>query len=114
MRAAAVAQPVFDENPLHPGAVHYIIHSFDDPVHAPLGLEAAHAYSEVAPDAGHAQHMTSHIFVAMGMWDDVVSANIRARDVQKRPPRGVGAPGERVRPLHLVAALRLADEGHDR
>jgi tetratricopeptide (TPR) repeat protein len=59
-----------------------MIHSFDDPVHAPLGLEAARAYSEIAPDAGHAQHMTSHIFVAMGMWDDVVAANIRARDVQ--------------------------------
>ncbi|MEM7414789.1 MAG: hypothetical protein AAF389_04775 [Gemmatimonadota bacterium] len=82
MRAAAVAQPVFDANPNHPGAVHYIIHSFDDPIHAPLGLKAARAYSGIAPDAGHAQHMTSHIFVAMGMWDDVVDANIRARDVQ--------------------------------
>lgn len=82
VRAAATAQPVFDANPNHPGAVHYLIHSFDDPVHAPLGLPAARAYSEVAPDAGHAQHMTSHIFVALGMWDDVVSANVRARDVQ--------------------------------
>ncbi|MFQ5537448.1 MAG: hypothetical protein ACE5GJ_08350 [Gemmatimonadota bacterium] len=84
MRAAAVAQTVFDANPRHPGAVHYIIHAFDDPIHAPLGLEAARAYSGIAPDAGHAQHMTSHIFVAMGMWDDVVAANIRARDVQNR------------------------------
>ncbi len=82
MRAAAIAQPVFDRNPDHPGAAHYLIHSFDDPIHAPLGVEAARAYAGIAPDAGHAQHMTSHIFVAMGMWDDVVAANIRARDVQ--------------------------------
>jgi tetratricopeptide (TPR) repeat protein len=82
MRAAAVAQTVFDENPGHPGAAHYLIHAFDDPVHAPLGLPAARAYADIAPDAAHAQHMTSHIFVAMGMWDDVVSANVRARDVQ--------------------------------
>jgi tetratricopeptide (TPR) repeat protein len=82
MRAAAVAQTVFEANPRHPGAVHYMIHSFDDPVHAPLGLKAARAYSGIAPGAGHAQHMTSHIFVAMGMWDDVVAANVRARDVQ--------------------------------
>jgi tetratricopeptide (TPR) repeat protein len=82
MRAAAAVQPVFDANPDHPGAAHYIIHAFDDPVHAPLGLDAARAYSEIAPDAAHAQHMTSHIFVAMGMWDDVVAANIRARNVQ--------------------------------
>jgi tetratricopeptide (TPR) repeat protein len=82
MRAAATVQPVFDANPNHPGAAHYLIHSFDDPVHAPLGLPAARVYAETAPGASHAQHMTSHIFVAMGMWDDVVSANIRARDTQ--------------------------------
>ena len=75
MRAAAVAEDVFARNPNHPGAAHYIIHSFDDPVHAPLGLPAARAYSKIAPDAAHAQHMTTHIFLAMGMWDDVVSQN---------------------------------------
>ena len=82
MKAASVAQPVFEANPTHPGAAHYIIHAFDDPIHAPLGLPAARAYSEIAPDAAHAQHMTSHIFVAMGSWDDVVTANMRARDVE--------------------------------
>jgi tetratricopeptide (TPR) repeat protein len=75
MRAAALALEVFARNPLHPGAAHYIIHSFDDPVHAPLGLPAARAYSRIAPDAPHAQHMTTHIFVALGMWDEVVSQN---------------------------------------
>jgi tetratricopeptide (TPR) repeat protein len=82
MRAAAVAQPVFDANPDHPGAAHYLIHAFDDPIHAPLGLPAARQYARVAPGAAHAQHMTSHIFVALGRWDDVVAANIRARDTQ--------------------------------
>ncbi len=82
MRAAATAQIVFDRNPLHPGGAHYIIHSFDDPIHAPLGFEAADAYAEIAPYAAHAQHMTSHIFVAMGLWDRAVEANIRARDTQ--------------------------------
>ncbi|MBK1879685.1 hypothetical protein [Pelagicoccus mobilis] len=82
MQAAAVVQPVFQRNPRHPGAAHYIIHSFDDPVHASLGLVAANAYSEIAPNAAHAQHMTSHIFVALGMWDRTVSANIRAKELQ--------------------------------
>ena len=82
MKAAAVAQPVFEANPMHPGAAHYIIHAFDDPIHAPLGLPAARAYSDIAPDAAHAQHMTSHIFVALGLWDGVVTANVRARDVE--------------------------------
>jgi hypothetical protein len=62
-------------HPTHPGALHYIIHAYDDPAHASQGLAAARAYSTVAPDASHAQHMTSHIFVALGMWDDVVAAN---------------------------------------
>ena len=82
MQAAAVAQGVWDANRKHPGAAHYLIHSFDDPVHAPLGLPMARVYSEIAPAAAHAQHMTSHIFVAMGMWDDVVEANEIARRVQ--------------------------------
>jgi len=92
MRAAAVAQQIVGLNPNHPGAVHYIIHSFDDPVHAPLGLPAARAYSAIAPDAGHAQHMVSHIFMASGLWDDVVAANVRARDVQNGRNAALGQP----------------------
>jgi hypothetical protein len=68
----------------HPGVLHYLIHSYDDPVHAPLGMRAARLYGAVAPDAGHALHMTSHIFVAMGMWDDVIDANRRAIAVVNR------------------------------
>jgi len=75
MLATAIAQGVFSENPRHPGAAHYLIHGVDDPVHAVLGLRAARALASMAPDAGHSQHMTSHIFVAVGMWDDVVAAN---------------------------------------
>ena len=75
MRAAAVAEEVFARNPDHPGAAHYLIHSFDDPIHAPLGLRAARAYSKIAPAAAHALHMPSHIFLALGMWDDVTAMN---------------------------------------
>lgn len=75
MKAAAVAEEVFAKNPQHPGAVHYLIHSYDDPVHAPLGLRAARVYAKIAPSAVHALHMPSHIFLALGMWDDVESCN---------------------------------------
>src|SRR2546430_2193345 len=75
LRAAAIVDTVFRENPNHPGAAHLLIHSYDDPIHAPLGLAAARAYSKIAPDAAHAQHMTTHIFLALGMWDEVVSQN---------------------------------------
>jgi tetratricopeptide (TPR) repeat protein len=92
MRAGAIALDVFEKNPGHPGAAHYTIHSFDDPTHAPLALKAAWAYGPIAPDAGHAQHMTTHIFLAMGMWDDVVAANIRADAVTDRNQAARGLP----------------------
>jgi tetratricopeptide (TPR) repeat protein len=78
MRAGALGEEVLRRNPDHPGAAHYVIHAFDDPAHAPLGLPAARAYSKIAPGAAHAQHMTSHIFVALGMWDETVDANVAA------------------------------------
>ncbi len=90
MQAAAVAGEVWEANDQHPGAAHYLIHSFDDPVHAPLGLPMARAYAQIAPDAGHAQHMTSHIFVALGLWDDVATANEAARRVQTTRQRELG------------------------
>ena len=75
LKAAAPMEKLFAENPRHPGAAHYLIHSYDDPAHAAKGLAAARAYSAIAPGAAHAQHMTSHIFIALGMWPDVVKAN---------------------------------------
>ncbi|MEP6786993.1 MAG: tetratricopeptide repeat protein [Acidobacteriota bacterium] len=75
MRAAAVAEEVYQRNPRHPGALHYLIHAYDDPVHAPLGLRAARLYGTVAKSASHAQHMPSHIFFALGMWDEANAAN---------------------------------------
>ncbi len=78
--AAKIAQSVIEENPNHPGALHYLIHSYDDPGHAHLALEAANSYAKVAPEANHALHMPSHIYVAMGMWDEVIKSNHAAFD----------------------------------
>ncbi len=61
----------------HPGLAHYLIHAYDYPEHARLGLPAARRYFTIAPNAPHALHMTSHIYLAAGMWDDVVAANER-------------------------------------
>jgi tetratricopeptide (TPR) repeat protein len=94
MQAAAIAQGIFQRNPKHPGAAHYIIHAFDDPDHAILSLTAAREYSKIAPSAAHALHMPSHIFVQLGMWDDVIASNVVAYKaavdlaVAKNLPRG--------------------------
>ena len=95
MRAAAVLEEVFPAHPRHPGVLHYLIHCYDDAVHAPLGMRAARLYGAVAPDAGHALHMTSHIFVALGQWDDVIAANQRAMEVVDHHHHGKGEPPAR-------------------
>jgi hypothetical protein len=76
--AITLAERVFRANRDHPGAAHYLIHVYDDPEIAHRGLEMARAYAEIAPDAQHALHMPSHIFVQVGLWDDVVASNERA------------------------------------
>ncbi len=76
MRAAAEAEAVYAIDKYHPGALHYLIHAYDDPIHARLGLPAARSYGKVAPAASHAQHMPSHIFFALGMWDEAIEANV--------------------------------------
>jgi tetratricopeptide (TPR) repeat protein len=88
MRAAGVLEEAWINHREHPGLLHYLIHSYDDPTHAPLGLRSARLYSKIAPDAGHAQHMTSHIFLALGMWQETVDANIAAIAAVNRQHHG--------------------------
>jgi tetratricopeptide (TPR) repeat protein len=84
MRAAAVAEEVLERAPDHPGALHYAIHSYDDPTHAPLGLRMARRYGVVAAAAEHALHMPSHVYVALGMWRDSVASNVAASNAADR------------------------------
>ncbi|HEU4766669.1 MAG TPA: hypothetical protein VFS77_04820, partial [Pyrinomonadaceae bacterium] len=74
-RAGAIALDVYGKNPNHPGAAHYIIHAFDDPEHAILALPAARRYANIAPEAHHARHMPSHIFLQLGMWPEAAASN---------------------------------------
>lgn len=93
LKAADIAQAVYRRNPQHPGAAHYWIHGMDDPEHAAGALEAARSLSRIAPGAGHAQHMTAHIFMALGMWEDVVAANENAQRVLHEQAAAAGRPG---------------------
>lgn len=90
MKAASVAEEVFAIQPRHPGAAHYMIHSYDDQDHAPLGLRAAREYAKIAPSASHAQHMVSHIYTSLGMWDEVVAANATAVRVSEDSMKRAG------------------------
>ena len=92
VRAGAIALDVFGDNPDHPGAPHYAIHAFDDPLHAPLALPAAMQYAKIAPAVAHARHMPTHIFIQHGMWDLVSEHNQSAYDAA----RALWNPGDNV------------------
>ncbi len=114
--AAALSQDVFAENENHPGAAHLIIHSFDDPDHAILALPAARVYAELAPAAGHALHMPSHIFLQLGMWQDVVDSNIDSYSVLVATNEQYGLPEGRedFHALSWLAYGNLMLGHHDR
>ena len=81
VRAGAIAIGLLADNPLHPGAAHYTIHAFDNPLMAPIALEAAHKFADIAPAVSHARHMPTHIFIQHGMWELVSGHNQAAYDV---------------------------------
>ena len=77
--AADILEPLHARYPEHPGITHYLIHAYDSAELAPRGLEAARAYSKIAPSAPHALHMPSHIFTRLGYWDESIASNRAAR-----------------------------------
>lgn len=107
--AASIVQRIFQENPQHPGAAHFLIHSFDDPDHAPLGLSAARAYAKIAPAAPHALHMPSHIFVQLGMWEGVAASNTTAYEAAIALIRRKNLPEGRE-DFHTLSWLAYANE----
>lgn len=77
--AAKILNGVLMREPQHPGVTHYLIHSYDYPALARLALPAAKSYAKIAPASAHAQHMPSHIFVRLGLWQETVRSNLDAR-----------------------------------
>ncbi|HET9838756.1 MAG TPA: hypothetical protein VFR84_11010 [Candidatus Angelobacter sp.] len=84
LKAGAILEKVLAANPEHPGALHYLIHSYDFPALADRGLAAARAYGDVAPSAPHALHMPSHVYSMLGMWQDSIKSNQAALSVSGR------------------------------
>jgi len=84
LKAGAILEKLFKEEPDHPGLAHYIIHTYDVPPLAPRALDAARRYSDIAPDAPHALHMPSHTFTRTGYWQESINSNVAAAAAAKR------------------------------
>jgi len=84
LKAGAILETLFEEEPAHPGLAHYIIHTYDVPPLASRALQAARRYSEIAPDAPHALHMPSHTFTRTGYWQESIDSNVAAAAAARR------------------------------
>jgi hypothetical protein len=100
--AIAILDPLFARHPDHPGLAHYLIHATDSPRLAALGLHAARRYASIAPAAPHAQHMPSHIFIRLGLWDEAIASNRTAHEVGVASARAAGLDGVTPEEFHTL------------
>jgi tetratricopeptide (TPR) repeat protein len=91
----ALLTQVLASHPRHPGALHYLLHAYDDPQHAALALDAARTYARVANGASHALHMPAHVFLQLGLWHDAAASDRAAYDASNAWVR------QKQRPLAL-------------
>ena len=103
-----ILEPIFAKHPHHPGVAHYIIHCYDNPVLAQQGLTAARAYAKIAPASAHANHMPSHIFTRLGLWDESIISNLKSAELAANAER-TSLNGEgRDQRLHAMDYLEYA------
>ncbi len=116
LRAATILEKVFAELPNHPGAAHYLIHSYDYPPIAEKGLAAARRYASIAPAAPHALHMPSHIFTRLGYWQESIETNRAAAEVSHAAAAKIEAGMAGSEGLHAMDYMMYAylQTGQDR
>jgi hypothetical protein len=104
-QAGVILNRILALAPDHPGVTHYLIHSFDYPALADLALPAARRYAGIAPASPHAQHMPSHIFVRLGLWNEAISSNLASESASRAFAKAQGLPDSSSERLHAMDYL---------
>ena len=107
-KAADILNGIYINEPDHPGIIHYIIHTYDYPDFAHLALPAARKYAAIAPASAHAQHMPSHIFTRLGLWDEAIQSNIASTESARCYAETAGIKGHWDEELHGLDYLVYA------
>jgi hypothetical protein len=107
-KCGEILEPIFARLPNHPGAAHYLIHCYDNPVLAEKGLSAARAYAKIAPASPHANHMPSHIFTRLGLWDESIASNLKSKELATNAERTSATGEARDQRLHAMDYLEYA------
>jgi tetratricopeptide (TPR) repeat protein len=116
-KAGSILTALYPNQPNHPGIVHYIIHTYDYPELAALALPAARRYASIAPSSSHAQHMPSHIFTRMGLWDESINSNLASTSSARCYAENAGIKGHWGEELHgmdylVYAYLQKGENNH--
>ncbi|OQP40695.1 hypothetical protein A4H97_13810 [Niastella yeongjuensis] len=107
-KAGQILNGLYAGMPYHPGIIHYLIHTYDVPELAQLALPAAQKYASIAPASAHAQHMPSHIFTRLGMWDDCIQSNLASIAAARCYAENAGIKGHWDEELHGMDYLVYA------
>lgn len=107
-KAGKILENLFAENPNHPGIAHYIIHNYDNPVLAQKGLKTARRYASIAPSSAHAQHMPSHIFTRLGIWQESINSNLQSTESARCYAEAAALTGSYFEELHGIDYLVYA------
>jgi len=107
-KAGKILESLFPDQPDHPGIAHYIIHNYDNPELAPLALPTARRYAEIAPASAHAQHMPSHIFTRLGLWQESINTNLNSAGSAVCYAEAVNMEGHWDQEIHAIDYLVYA------
>ncbi len=107
-KAGKILEELFVNNPNHPGIAHYIIHNYDNPVLANKGLQTARRYAKIAPSSAHAQHMPSHIFTRLGLWQESIETNLLSSESAKCYADALTLTGSYFEEIHSIDYLVYA------
>lgn len=107
-KAGEILSGLFPNEPNHPGIAHYLIHTYDYPELADMALPAARKYASIASKSAHAQHMPSHIFTRLGLWDEAIQSNISSTEAAKCYAEKLGKEGHWDQELHGIDYLVYA------
>ena len=113
-KSGKILENLFEKYPNHPGIAHYIIHNYDSPELAHMALTTARKYAVIAPSSAHAQHMPSHIFTRLGLWNESIKSNIDSADSAVCYAESVNPNANWVSEIHALdylvyAYLQLGD-----
>ena len=107
-KAGKILESLIIDNPNHPGIYHYIIHNYDNPVLAQKALETARRYAKIAPSSSHAQHMPSHIFTRLGIWEESIESNLLSAESSRCYTEAAALNGSYFEELHATDYLVYA------